>query len=211
MTLNHPHHLLRPYLDLLGMFLTEAEGHVVHLHGDHLGEGDQAAATVIVLHSDSKGDEGGVSGAEPSQEVNTGTHEVITAPIEGGIVGVTSGHADGTAVGHTLPHALHHRAHLTRLTPGVLAHHHSQLRVTPAPGPTGVIAPKLLTRAVVAAITGAATLGHWHTLPATEHIASVTGTGLHAGLVTSGWIVPVGAGGWTGTATGLIVAVFRAR
>lgn len=53
-------------LDLLGMFLAEAEGHVVHLHGDHLGEGDQAAATVIVLHSDRKGDEGGVSGAEPS-------------------------------------------------------------------------------------------------------------------------------------------------
>lgn len=193
------------------MFLTEAEGHVVHLHGDHLGEGDQAAAAVIVLHSDSKGDEGGVSGAKPSQEVDTGTHEVVAVPIKGGIVGVTSSHADGAAVGHALPHALHHRAHLTRLTPGVLAHHHSQLHVTPAPGVTGVITPKLLARAVVAAVTGAATVRHWHALSTTEHVASVTGTGLHTGLITSGRIVPVGAGGWTGIATGLIVAVFRAR
>lgn len=211
MTLNHPRHLLHPYLDLLGMFLAEAEGHVVHLHGDHLGEGDHLAATVIVLHSDSKGDEGGVSGAEPSQQVDTGTHEVVAAPIEGGIVGVASGHTDGAAVGYTPPHALHHRTHLTRLTPGVLAHHHSQLCVTPAPGATAVIAPELLTRAVVAAITSAATAGHWHTLSPTEHVASVTGTGLHAGLVTGGWTVPVRAGGWTGVATGLIVAVFRAR
>lgn len=75
------------------------------------------AATVIVLHSDSKGDEGGVSGAEPSQQVDTGTHEVIAAPIEGGVVGVTGGHADGLAVGHAPPHSFHHRAHLTRLTP----------------------------------------------------------------------------------------------
>ena len=192
------------------MRLAEAEGHVVDLQGDFLGVGDHAAAPVVVLHGDGERDKGGVIRAEGGQLVDAGAHEVIVAPIEGGVVGVAGGHADRAALGHAPPHALHHGAPLIRLAAGVLAHHHAHLWVTPALRSAGLIGPEVLPGPVVATIVGAAAAGHRHALAAAEDVALVAGAGLHAGPGASGPRVPVVACGRAGAAAGFVVAVFGA-
>lgn len=190
--------------------MAEAEGHVVDLQGDLLGVGDHAAAPVVVLHRDHEGDKGGVFGAEGSELVDAGAHEVVAAPVEGGVVGVPGGHADGATLGHAAPHALHHGALLARLAAGLLAHHHAQNRVAPAPGMAGFVVPKFLAGLVVAAVAGATAVGHRHALATAEDVARVASAGLHAGLGARGGRVPVGASGRAGVATSFVVAVFWA-
>lgn len=205
-----PRHLVLPYLELLGVHLAEAEGHVVDRQGDLLGVGDHAAAPVVILHSDGEGDEGGVVRAEAGQPVDAGAHEIVAAPVEGGVMGVAGGHADGAALGHALPHALHHGAPLARLATGLLAHHHAQIGVAPAPRLAGLVGPKLFTGTVVTTVVGAAAAGHRHALAAAEDVALVAGAGFDAGLGASGGRILVGARGRAGVAAGFVVAVFGA-
>uniref|UniRef100_A0A8B9FH39 Uncharacterized protein n=1 Tax=Amazona collaria TaxID=241587 RepID=A0A8B9FH39_9PSIT len=108
-----------------------------------LGEGHGFAAPVVVLHLDGEWDQFGVPlGAEGGELVDAGPLEVVSQPIEGGVVRVTRPNA--RQVLHDLAPwgAIDHRTLLMGFTPPLPTGHLAT--VTPTPALACPILPKLL-------------------------------------------------------------------
>lgn len=202
--------VLLPYLDRVRTLLADCDGSVVDFQGNNRRERCHLTALAI-LDLDGEWGESGIFGAQPSQLVDTSACEIISLPIKGSIVVVPGRRASGVAACMTAPDPIHHGASLAGLAAGWLAHHHAQAGITPAVRAAVLASPELLARLIVEAVVGAPTATHGDTLVGTEDVAIIALAGFQAGHAARRWGGAVRTAGRTGIATGLVVAVFRAR
>lgn len=201
--------LVATYHDLAWMLLAHGDDVAIDLQGEGLGEGHGFAAPVVVLHLDSEWDKLGVPlGAEGCELVDAGPLEVVSQPIEGGVVRVTRPDAREVLHGLAPWDATDHRTLLMGFTPPLPAGHLATIASTPALACP--IVPKLLLGLVGAPVvdTSAGLHGDAGVVVEDEALVAMApwGTGFTAGGGTSG----VGAGGGTPCPTGLEVTVLGA-
>uniref|UniRef100_A0A8D0F6J3 Uncharacterized protein n=1 Tax=Strix occidentalis caurina TaxID=311401 RepID=A0A8D0F6J3_STROC len=197
------------YLDLARMLLAHADDVVVDLQRDGFGEGHSFAAPVVVLHLDGEGDQFGVLGAEGRELVDAGPLEVVSQPVEGGVVRITGPDAGEVLLRLAVGDAVDRDAFLMGFAPSLLANHLAPCLAS-APALAAPVLPKLLPNLVGATVVDTTAGLHWDTGGVVEDEALVALAARRAGLAAGGGGSGLSAGGGARCPTSLEVAVFGA-
>lgn len=197
------------YQDLLWKLPVEGPIDIVDWQSDDFYMGYRWVPPTVGLKVDSKRGQGRISWSHANKLIAARPHEVIFFSIKSCEVRVSSSPASSVATRLATAHSFNYCTLLVFLAAALFTNHQSQGRVALTMYTALVIKPEFFIGWVVRVVEWKTTMWHGNTLINAKDEMFVALACLHAVVWTVEWRSAVYACSWTGTSTGLIMAVCR--